>query len=102
MASFDAQGSTIAQKTLINMTTLNTQIAPAIASASLSDLLNQDEGELSIKTALGYGNFATAADRDRATKDIDAAIDTIRSAAGHFVSSINLLSASPLPPASAR
>jgi flagellin-like hook-associated protein FlgL len=92
MATYDANGNVLVSKQFVNQTKTNNQSYISIASASLSDILNQDEGELSIKTALGYGNFATAADRDRSTKDIDAATDTIRSAAGHFVSSMNLLS----------
>jgi flagellin-like hook-associated protein FlgL len=92
MSTYDANGNVIVSKQFVNHTKTNNQSYISITSATLSDILNEEEGELEVKSALGYGNFATAADRDRATKDIDAAIDTIRSAAGHFVSSMNLLS----------
>jgi flagellin len=93
MASYDAQGAAANSATLVNQTTTNNQQFVVIANNSLSDLVAaSEEGGVNIRKAVNYANFATDVARRQAEADIETAINNIRSAAGHFVSSLTLLS----------
>jgi hypothetical protein len=77
----------------MNQTTTNNQQFVVIANNSLSDLVAaSEEGGVNVRKAANYANFGTDAARRQAEADIEEAINTIRSASGHFVSNLTLLS----------
>jgi hypothetical protein len=97
MATFDANGTSVASATLLNQTTTGAQGDATVVRYSLADLAdsasgNANAGTINIRQAINYGNFATYENRRQAEADIETAIETIRSAAGHFVSNVTLLS----------
>ncbi len=48
-------------------------------------------GTVNIRKAVNYGNLSSFANRQAALAAIDAAVETIRSASGHFVTNMTLL-----------
>jgi flagellin-like hook-associated protein FlgL len=93
MASFTKSGTVSAAATQITQST-TLQSIPVVASANLNDLAYAESGvpgDLHLRSAGGYSNFATAADRAAALKDLDKAIETVRAATGYFTNQMVLL-----------